>query len=69
MNQTVPGRYIPGRKEGKTMTKYDVKVIDKETGLMHTLEGRWESVDAMKEDLLKDGYIVIGYWKSFNQEG
>lgn len=50
------------------MTKYEAKVISLESGLMHTLEGYWESAGAMEYDLAKDGYIVLNAWVAFNQE-
>lgn len=50
------------------MTKYDVKVMSLETGMTLTFEGRWESRKAMEEDLMKDGYVVIGCWTAFNQD-
>ena len=65
-DKTEPGRLNPGRK-GTTMTKYEAKVVSLESGMTFTLEGRWESAKAMEEDLKKDGFVLIGYWVSFNQ--
>lgn len=50
------------------MTKYEAKVISLETGMAFTLEGQWESRNAMDEDLKKAGYVVIGCWTAFNQD-
>ena len=64
---TAPARSKAGRKAAN-MTKYDVKVMSLETGMTFTLEGRWESRNAMDEDLKKAGYVVIGCWTAFNQD-
>ena len=44
------------------MAKYQAKVVSLETGLMHTLDGCWESREVMEEELLKDGFVLIGCW-------
>lgn len=48
---------------GRTMMTYEAKVVSLESGLMHTLRGCWESREAMEEELMKEGFVVIHVWR------
>lgn len=45
------------------LTKYDVKCYDY-YGRICLITGYWADPDTMGMELLKEGYIVISYWKA-----
>lgn len=49
----------------KGYTKYDVKCYDP-YGRICLVTGYWASPEDIGKELLKDGYVVIGYWKALD---
>lgn len=43
--------------------KYGVKVAELSTGRTMHISGKWANADVMAEELLKDGFVVLNYWK------
>lgn len=44
------------------MMLYGCKAYDTVSGATVHITGRWESLDAMADELIANGYVVLNYW-------
>ena len=45
------------------MMKLGCKAYDLRSGLERHITGTWKSVEDMRDNLMKDGFVILTYWK------